>query len=64
VNDRKLTTQLKHANKIGAKVVIILGDEELSRSVAHVKLLESFTQVEVSLDVVVDYVLELFSSRS
>jgi len=64
VNDRKLTAQLKHANKIGAKVAIILGDEELSRSIVHVKLLESFTQIEVSLDVVVDYVLELFRSRS
>lgn len=63
VNERKLAAQLKHANRLGAKVAIILGEEELRHSIAHVKMLDNFTQIEVSLDVVVDYVTELFQSR-
>lgn len=64
VNDRKLNAQLKHANKLGARVAVILGEDELARSIAHVKLLDNFTQVEVSLDVVVEYVIELLQSRT
>ncbi len=63
VSDRKLNAQLKHADKLGAKVALIIGDEELSRSIAHVKILDSFTQVEVSLDVAVDYIVELHRSN-
>ncbi|MEN3008235.1 histidine--tRNA ligase [Pseudothermotoga sp.] len=63
VSDRKLTAQLRHADKLGAKVALILGDEELSRSVAHVKILDKFTQIEVSLDVATDYIVELYRSN-
>lgn len=63
VSDRKLTAQLKHADKLGAKVALIIGDEELSRSIVHVKLLDSFTQIEVSLDVAADYIVELHRSN-
>lgn len=63
VSDRKLTAQLKHADKLGTKVALILGDEELSRSIVHVKILDSFTQIAVSLDVAADYIVELHRSN-
>lgn len=63
VSDRKLTAQLRHADKLGAKVALIIGDEELSRSIVHVKILDSFTQIEVSLDVAADYIVELHRSN-
>jgi histidyl-tRNA synthetase len=42
--------RMKHANKVNARIAVILGDEELSRSVAAVKTLDDGTQSEVPLN--------------
>lgn len=42
--------RMKHANKITARIAVILGDDELSRGVAQVKVLDDGTQSEVALD--------------
>lgn len=42
--------RMKHANKIGARIAIILGDNELLQGVAQVKVLDDGTQSEVALD--------------
>ena len=42
--------RMKHANKIGARIAVILGDNELAQGVAQVKVLDDGTQSEVALD--------------
>ena len=46
---RSLKAQLKSANRSGAKVTVILGEDELQRGVASVRNMESGEQQEVPL---------------
>ena len=48
--DRSVKSQMKYANKIGAKKTVIIGSEELENNLAHVKDMETGEQVEVALD--------------
>ena len=47
--DRRVKAQMKYANKIGAKKVVIIGADELSKGVANVKDMATGEQTEVSL---------------
>ena len=47
--NKSMKSQLKHANKINAKYVIILGDDELARGEAIVRHMETSEQETVSL---------------
>lgn len=47
---RGLKPQMKYANKINAKFVMVLGDNELSEKKAKLKCMETGEEVEVSLD--------------
>ena len=42
--------RMQRANKVNARAVIILGDDELTKGVAQLKDLDSGTQREVPLD--------------
>ena len=41
--------RMERANRIGARAVVILGDDEVARGVAQVKDLSAGTQVELAL---------------
>ena len=47
--DRSVKAQMKYANKIGAKKVVIIGADELSKGAANVKDMATGEQTEVSL---------------
>ena len=47
--DRSVKAQMKYANKIGAKKVVIIGGDELEKGVANVKDMATGEQTEVAL---------------
>lgn len=47
--DRSVKAQMKYANKIGAKKVVIIGGDELEKGVANVKYMATGEQTEVAL---------------
>jgi histidyl-tRNA synthetase len=51
---RSLKAQMKHANRLNARVVIILGEDELSQGVATVRDMATSHQETVRLDQVVE----------
>ncbi len=46
--------RMQRANKLNARAVVIIGDDELAKGVAQVKDLDSGTQQEVALDKLAD----------
>ncbi len=54
--DRSLKAQLREANRLGALLVVILGEDEVARQVAGVKDMVSGAQQEVPLAQVVEHV--------
>lgn len=57
--DRSVKAQMKYANKIGAKNTVILGADELANNKAKVKNMETGEQVELELDQIAEYILNL-----
>lgn len=57
-NSRSLKSLMKRADKTGARRVLILGDDELSRGVAVVRNLADKSQEELPLDGISDYFLK------
>ncbi|MCX8057628.1 MAG: histidine--tRNA ligase [Ignavibacteria bacterium] len=53
--DRSLKAQMREANKLNAKVALILGDEEYEKNSVKVKELSTGQQEEVFLDNLFDY---------
>jgi histidyl-tRNA synthetase len=53
--DRKVKAQFKAADRLQAKYVIIVGEDELARSVANVKNMQTGEQVEVALSELTTY---------
>ncbi|MGG5254933.1 histidine--tRNA ligase [Neobacillus sp. SM06] len=56
--NRKVKAQFKAADRLNAKYVAVLGDEELSNNKITVKKMETGDQVEIGLDSFVSYLLE------
>jgi histidyl-tRNA synthetase len=59
-----LRGQLRRANTIGARVVLILGETELANDVVQVKDLAAHTQETLRRDVVVDIVVDRLKAAS
>jgi histidyl-tRNA synthetase len=59
--DRKIKAQLKAADRLNAKFVAILGDDELAKEVINIKEMSTGEQEEVPLHSVVDYLKERLS---
>jgi len=55
---RSMRAQMKAAGRLGARLALILGDDELARGVASIKRLSDGEQWEVSLDGVIPAVKE------
>ncbi len=51
---KSMKAQLKYANKINAKYVIILGDDELARKEAIIRFMDTSEQKTVSLNIVAE----------
>ena len=56
---RSLKAQMKYANKIGAKSVLVLGDSELESGVANLKNMSTGEQTEIRLDSLVERLYDL-----
>jgi histidyl-tRNA synthetase len=56
--DRKLKAQLKTANRLNARYVAILGDEELANNQIQIKQMETGEQTSIAMDQLVSYLLE------
>ncbi|RSK27982.1 histidine--tRNA ligase [Bacillus sp. HMF5848] len=54
--NRKLKGQFKAADRLHAKFVIVMGDDELQKGVANVKEMATGEQLEVSLNELVSYI--------
>lgn len=54
--NRSAKAQFKYSNKIGSKINITIGDNELERNIAMVKQMETGVQEEVSLETLVEYI--------
>ena len=54
-----MKAQLKYANKINAKYVIILGNDELVRKEAIIRFMDTSEQETVSLDTVAERITSL-----
>ena len=62
VSGRSLKAGMKWAGKIGARAVVILGEDELASNTAVVRDLERSEQEPVSMDLVVEHVARLMAS--
>lgn len=49
INGRGLRAQMKYANKLGAKYTVVLGEDEVSGSIAKLKNMESGEETEIAL---------------
>ena len=58
--DRSLKSQLKYANKINAKYVLILGEEEISSGTAILKEMITGKQKSVNLSLILDIMIDIF----
>ena len=56
---KSMKAQLKYANKINAKYVIILGDDELVRKEAIIRFMDTSEQETVSLNIVAERITSL-----
>jgi len=54
VNERGLKAQLKYADRLNAKYVIIIGDDELEKGVAQFRDMGNSTQKEIKLDKILE----------
>jgi histidyl-tRNA synthetase len=56
--DRKLKAQMKTANRLNARYVAILGEEELANNQIQIKQMETGEQTSIAMDQLVSYLLE------
>ena len=63
VMERGLRAQMKHADRIGALLVVIVGENELKRNVVIVRDMESGEQSEVEKEFAVDFILDKLKEK-
>ncbi|SOC02409.1 histidyl-tRNA synthetase [Ureibacillus xyleni] len=56
--DRKMKAQMKSADRLGAKFVIVIGESELEENAVNVKEMESGNQEKIEFHNLVNYLLE------
>lgn len=60
---RKMKAQMKQADRLQAKYVLLLGDEELAKQIVNVKAMETGEQEEVSLEELTTYLLKRLGGK-
>ena len=63
VMERGLRAQMKHADRIGALLTVIVGEDELERNVVIVRDMESGEQSEVEKEFVVDFIIDKIKEK-
>ncbi|OAA30420.1 histidyl-tRNA synthetase [Kosmotoga arenicorallina S304] len=58
VMDRNLRNRMKHASRIGAKIALIIGEEEIEKGLVTVKILETGAQFKVDGDFMANFIEE------
>jgi len=56
---RSIKSQMRDANKLGAKYVIIIGEEELAKNIATIKNLSNSDQEQIPLDSILSHIKSL-----
>ena len=56
---RSIKSQMRDANKLGAKYVIIIGEEELAKNIATIKNLSNGDQEQIPLDSILSHIKSL-----
>ncbi|QOR65650.1 histidine--tRNA ligase [Cytobacillus suaedae] len=56
--EKKMKAQFKAADRLQAKYVVVLGDDELARNVVNLKEMETGEQLEISIDSLIPTLLE------
>lgn len=56
--EKSLKSHLKHANRIGCLFTLILGEDELRKKIALLKDMSQQTQIEISLDLLFETLIE------
>ncbi len=59
--ERSISAQLKHASRIGAKLCVIIGEDELERDVVVIKNMETGEQVEFEKSFVVNGIKDMIT---
>ena len=54
VNKRGLKAQLKYADRLNAKYVIIIGDDELDKGIVQFRDMTNSSQKEIALDKILE----------
>ena len=62
--DRKVKAQFRTASRSGAKIVITIGDDELSNKTAKLKVMETGKEASVSFDAIYDNFESVFNSNT
>jgi histidyl-tRNA synthetase len=62
--DRSLKSQMKRADKLGARYVLIIGDQEVAQGCASLRNMASREQSEIPLEHLVDTVRETIQPRA
>ena len=58
VMERNMRNKMKHAARIGAKISLIIGKEEIERDIVTVRVMNDGSQFQVDSDYMVDYVVD------
>ncbi len=58
ISKRNLSGQFKHANRLNAKYVVVLGDEEISRDIVTIKNMKSGEQTQIERNWVSEIIVE------
>jgi len=62
--NKSLKSQMRRANKLGCKHVIILGQEELSNQVVSIKNMDTGEQTAVPLDSLDNFITEVNNGKT
>jgi histidyl-tRNA synthetase len=58
ISKRNLSGQFKHANRLNAKYVVVIGDEEISRDIVTIKNMKSGEQTQIERNWVSEIIVE------
>jgi len=58
ISKRNLSGQFKHANRLKAKYVVVIGDEEVSRDIVTIKNMKSGEQTQIERNWVTEIIIE------
>ena len=61
--NKSLKAQMKQANRVGAKRVLIVGESELESGVVVLRDMATKTQSEIPVSTIVDTLIETFSKK-